>query len=330
MKKTLPDPIELAQSLIAGDRNALSRAITLTESRRKDHRLLAEQVMEACLPHSGKSIRIGITGVPGVGKSTFIEAFGNYLIDAHGKRPAVLAVDPSSQRSGGSILGDKTRMNLLSGRKEAFIRPSPSAGALGGVAEKSRETLLLCEAAGYDVILVETVGVGQSETEVHDMVDFFLLLMLPGAGDELQGIKRGIMEMADAILINKSEGDNAARATQAKRAYKSALHLFPPTASSWVPQVENISALQEEGIDKAWKIIEKYMNQIGESDFFAAKRKQQAIDWMYRSIDEYLRITFTNNEEVKTLLEDFKQQVIDGRIGPSKAARLILEKGGFS
>ena len=248
---------KIIQQLISGDRTALGRAITLVESTLPEHQVQAQEILSTCLTHSGKSIRIGVTGVPGVGKSTFIEALGKHLTFL-GKRVAVLAIDPSSERAGGSILGDKTRMNELAIDEMAFIRPSPTAGSLGGVARKTRESILLCEAAGYEIILIETVGVGQSEVAVHSMVDFFLLLMLAGAGDELQGIKRGIMEMADAIAITKADEDNIQNAKNARMEYKRALHLFPPTDNGWTPKVETCSSLNKDNIDSIWNIIEEH------------------------------------------------------------------------
>ena len=262
------------QGILSGNRVILSKAITLIESSKKEHQELAQEIIEKCLPHSGKSFRLGITGVPGVGKSTFIEAIGMYLI-GQGKKIAVLAIDPSSQRSKGSILGDKTRMEDLANNPNAFIRPSASAGSLGGVARKTKETIILCEAAGFDTIFVETVGVGQSETAVASMVDFFLLLMLAGAGDELQGIKRGIMEMADMILINKAEGDNLQKAKLARTQYENALHLFPPAPSGWTPLVETCSALHHQGMETVWKMIEDYLKLVENNGYFDKNRNNK-------------------------------------------------------
>ena len=256
-REKLPSTEEWVKGIVSGNRSLLSQGITLIESRRSEDQQRARELINGCLPHSGKAFRIGITGVPGVGKSTFIEALGKHLTK-QGHKLGILAIDPSSERTGGSILGDKTRMNDLAAHPQVFIRPSPSAGSLGGVARKTRESMVLFEAAGYDVIIVETVGVGQSETAVHSMVDFFLLLMLAGAGDELQGIKRGIMEMADAILITKADGDNYDAARLARRQYKNALHLFPLAASKWTPQVELISALEKQGLEKAWQVMDEY------------------------------------------------------------------------
>src|SRR6056297_2832095 len=258
---------QYVDGILNGDRTMLGQAITLIESSRLEHMELAQQIIERCLPYAGKSLRIGITGVPGVGKSTFIEALGTQITTS-GHKLAVLAVDPTSERTGGSILGDKTRMEKLAADPRAFIRPSPSGDSLGGVARKTRETIILCEAAGFDTLFIETVGVGQSETSVHSMVDFFLLLMLAGAGDELQGIKRGIMEMADAIIINKAEGDNRQKSLLAKREYENALHLFPPAESGWTPVVRTCSALEKQGIDKVWETIYEYLNFIKNNDYF--------------------------------------------------------------
>src|SRR5210317_1317711 len=272
------------EPLLSGNRRALAKAITLVESKLERHREQAQGILEQVLPHSGNSIRIGITGVPGVGKSTFIEAFGLYLIE-QGKRVAVLAVDPSSPIAGGSILGDKTRMEELSRREEAFIRPSPSQGSLGGVAQKTRETMLLCEAAGYDVIIVETVGVGQSEYQVAAMVDFFMVLMLPNAGDELQGIKKGIMELADALVINKADGDSVNLAKQTQSHYQSALHLLTPQ-SFWQPSVLQCSALHSQGIAEVWQMISDHTSQAVAGGHFDAKRQAQNRQWMQALIQE--------------------------------------------
>jgi LAO/AO transport system kinase len=275
---------EYVNGILEGNVTILSRAVTMVESSLPEHQKIAQQIIERCLPHSGKSIRLGITGVPGAGKSTFIESMGMHIIRNGGKL-AVLAIDPSSERSKGSILGDKTRMEKLSGEKDAYIRPSPSAGSLGGVARKTRETIILCEAAGFDTIFIETVGVGQSETAVHSMVDFFLLLMLAGAGDELQGIKRGIMEMADAITINKADGQNVERAKLAQAEYRSALHLFPPTNSGWTPEVKTCSSLYHQDVDKIWDMILEYVKLTKENGYFESNRRSQAKYWMYESIN---------------------------------------------
>lgn len=308
-----------------GDRSILSRAITLIESNLPAHRNLAQDIIEQCLPHSGKSIRIGITGVPGVGKSTFIEAFGVYVTQKLGKKLAVLAIDPSSQRTKGSILGDKTRMETLTNDEMAFIRPSPSAGSLGGVAQKTRESIILCEAAGYEVILVETVGVGQSETAVHGMVDFFLLLMLAGAGDELQGIKRGIMEMADTILINKADGDNKAKAELARREYANALHLFPPTESCWVPKTQTCSAYTKTGIPEVWGTLQEYLELTKSNGYFSKKRKEQNQLILQASIEHDLKQNFAQNEQVKSLIESIENKIDHDEISAYKAAEILLE-----
>ena len=301
----------------------LSKSITLVESALEKHQELAHEIIDACLPHSGNSLRIGITGVPGVGKSTFIETFGTHLL-SQGKRVAVLAVDPSSEQSKGSILGDKTRMNELARDPHAFVRPSPAAGSLGGVARKTRESIILCEAAGYDTIIIETVGVGQSETAVHSMVDFFLLLMLAGAGDELQGIKRGIIEMADALVINKADGKNEAAAQAAKAAYRRALHLFPPRPDGWIPQVTSCSAQFGKGIDTVQELIENHAQQLKDNGFFETNRKKQAKYWMHETIQESLYQHFYNDPEVASQLKILEEQVINARISPFKAAQALI------
>ncbi len=302
----------------------LSQAITLIESKLPEQQKKAEQIIEACLPHSGNSIRIGITGVPGVGKSSFIETFGLNLIKQNNKI-AVLAIDPSSELSKGSILGDKTRMEKLSAKNEAFIRPSPTAGSLGGVAKKTRETIILCEAAGFNVILIETVGVGQSEIAVKSMVDFFLLLMLSGAGDELQGIKRGIMEMADLIAITKADGNNKEKAELAKTQYKNALHLFPKTKSDWIPDVLTCSALTNFNITKINETINKYINLTKTNNYFYENRKNQAKYWMYESINNTLKNIFYNNDKIKTELKKLENKLINNKISPFKAADILIE-----
>jgi len=309
--------------ILANDRTILSMAITLIESNLPEHRKTAQDIIEQCLPHSGKSVRIGITGVPGVGKSTFIEAFGTHITRKLGKKLAVLAIDPSSQRTKGSILGDKTRMEKLTNDPNAFIRPSPSAGSLGGVAQKTRESIILCEAAGFEVILIETVGVGQSETAVHSMVDIFLLLMLAGAGDELQGIKRGIMEMADAILINKADGDNKQRAELARREYANALHLFPPTESGWIPQTQTCSAYTGDGISNVWNIVEDYLTQT--KDYFSIKRNRQNLQILQDSIELYLQLHFQQDEEIKTMKKQVEEQITRQEISPYKGAEELLQ-----
>ncbi len=308
-----------------GDRAILSRAITLIESSLSAHRELAQEIIKLCLPRSGNSIRIGVTGVPGVGKSTFIEAFGIHITQHLKKRLAVLAIDPSSQRTKGSILGDKTRMETLTNDEFAFIRPSPSAGSLGGVAQKTRESIVLCEAAGYEVILVETVGVGQSETAVHGMVDFFLLLMLAGAGDELQGIKRGIMEMADAILINKADGDNKDKAELARREYANALHLFPPTESGWIPQTQTCSAYAKTGISEVWGTLEEYIQLTKENGYFEQKRKEQNHLILEATIERNLKQNFAQNKQVKELIGRIENSIQNDEISAYKGAEILLE-----
>jgi LAO/AO transport system kinase len=314
---------EYTEGIRAGDRSMLSQAITLTESSRPDHQSMSEEILEQCLPYTGQSVRIGITGVPGVGKSTFIEALGKNLTE-QGESIAVLTVDPSSSRSRGSILGDKTRMPFLSSHPDSYVRPSPASGTLGGVAGKTRETMLLCEAAGFSTIFVETVGVGQSETAVQSMTDFFLLLMLPGAGDELQGIKRGIMEMADLIAINKAEKENQQAAKQAKLEYKNALSLFPPHPSGWKPPVLTCSALENEGIREIWQQIENYFEIVRKSGFFEKNRKEQAVYWMHETIENRLRQSFYQHPHVRNKISEIEQNVAAGKITPVKAAGELL------
>jgi LAO/AO transport system kinase len=315
---------EYVQGILDGNRTMLGQAITMIESSLAEHTEMAREIIEKCIPYSGQSIRIGITGVPGVGKSTFIEALGSQITDSNQKL-AVLAVDPTSERSGGSILGDKTRMEKLAATENAFIRPSPSGESLGGVARKTRETVILCEAAGFDTIFIETVGVGQSETSVHSMVDFFLLLMLAGAGDELQGIKRGIMEMADAIAITKADGNNREKSKLAKREYENALHLFPPAESGWTPRVLTCSALNDEGIDDVWGTIRQYVKFTQENGFFEAQRNNQAKYWMYETINQILKDNFYKNEEVKGELMQFENKVLEGEMSSFYAARKLLD-----
>ncbi|OKL39237.1 methylmalonyl Co-A mutase-associated GTPase MeaB [Pontibacter flavimaris] len=318
-------PEKYVEGILAGDRVMLSRAITLVESRLPSDLELAQEVVSQVLPHAGNSIRIGITGVPGVGKSTFIEAFGNYLIKEQGRKLAVLAIDPTSQRSGGSILGDKTRMDSLATNPQAFIRPSPAGKSLGGVSRSTRESIILCEAAGFDAIFVETVGVGQSETAVHAMVDFFLLLMLAGAGDELQGIKRGIMEMADAIAITKADGENVAKAKGARAEYQSALHLYPLGASGWSPKVSTCSALENTGLDTIWQTISDYLKLTKGNGFFEKKRHDQNLQWMYEAIRQGLEDSFFAQEQVKQQLPDIAQQVKNGQKSAFAAAAELLK-----
>ena len=323
-RQALPSPGEMVEGILKGDVTMLSRAVTLVESLVPAHQTLAQEVIEKCLPHSGRSRRIGITGVPGAGKSTSIDVFGLHVLKRGGKL-AVLAIDPSSERTKGSILGDKTRMEKLSVHPDAFIRPSPSAGSLGGVARKTRETIVLCEAAGYDNIFVETVGVGQSETAVHSMVDFFLLIQLAGTGDELQGIKRGIMEMADGIVINKADGDNVDRARLAQAQFRSALHLFPPTMSGWIPEVLCYSGYYNLGIAEVWEMIDRYFKFVKDNGYFERKRQEQARYWMYETINEQLRNHFYSNPEVERLLIEKENRVLSNVQSSFTAARDVLD-----
>ncbi len=318
------DPKVLSAGILNHDRAALAQAITLVESTNADHVQLATEVIHACLPHAGRSLRIGITGVPGVGKSTFIDVFGTYLIGL-GKKVAVLAIDPSSPLSKGSILGDKTRMDQLAADPNAFIRPSPSSETLGGVARKTRETIILCEAAGFDTILIETVGVGQSETAVHSMTDFFLLLMLAGAGDQLQGIKRGIMEMCDAMLITKADGENIKPANFAKAEYTSALHLFPSKENGWMPRVEVCSALERRGFSETWQMILDYQKWMNERGLIAIKRHQQDVFWMHETIREKLISDFYQTPENKKRILEIEKDLIAGKITAFEAARMIVD-----
>ena len=323
-RRPLPTPGELVEGILRGDVTMLSRAVTLVESLNSDHQVVAQEVIEKCLPHSGNSRRIGITGVPGAGKSTSIDVFGLHVLRGGGKL-AVLAIDPSSERTKGSILGDKTRMEKLAVHPDAFIRPSPSAGSLGGVARKTRETIILCEAAGFNNIFVETVGVGQSETAVHSMVDFFLLIQLAGTGDELQGIKLGIMEMADGIVINKADGDNIPRAQLAQAQFRNALHLFPPTASGWVPEVLTYSGYYEIGIPEVWDMIDRYFAFAKANGYFEKRRLEQSRYWMYESIDEALRSRFYNDPDIREMLADNERRVLDNRLSSFIAARNVLD-----
>jgi len=316
---------EYVAGIRGGNISILGQAVTLVESSLPSDQAIAQKVIEACLPYSGNSIRVGITGVPGAGKSTFIEALGTQLCKK-GSHLAVLAIDPSSERSKGSILGDKTRMNELSTAANAFIRPSPSAGSLGGVARKTRETIVLCEAAGFDTILVETVGVGQSETAAHSMVDFFLLLQVTGTGDELQGIKRGIMEMADGIAINKCDGNNIERARAARVSFKNALALFPPTESGWKPYAETCSSIDNTGIDEVWKMITDYIAFTQKSGYFDYKRSQQAKYWMYETIHQSLLDSFYHNTEIEQLIPQYEQRILNNEISSFIAAHELLNK----
>ena len=323
-RKPLPNASELVEGILKGDVTVLSRAVTLVESLVADHQSIAQEVIEKCLPHSGNSRRIGITGVPGAGKSTSIDVFGLHVLRDGGKL-AVLAIDPSSERTKGSILGDKTRMEKLAVHPSAFIRPSPSAGSLGGVARKTRETIVLCEAAGYNNIFVETVGVGQSETAVHSMVDFFLLIQLAGTGDELQGIKRGIMEMADGIVINKADGDNIDRARLAQAQFRSALHLFPPTASGWSPEVLTYSGYFDLGIAEVWDMIDRYFEFVKSNGYFDRRRSEQARYWMYETINEQLRAHFYNDPEIAARLRAEEADVLANRRSSFVAAKDVLD-----
>lgn len=318
----------LATRIRAGDRATLARAITLIESKRDDHRKQAHQLVQELLPQTGKAIRIGITGSPGVGKSTTIDALGSYLTEK-GHKVAVLAVDPSSTRTGGSILGDKTRMARLSADDNAFIRPSPSSGTLGGVAAKTRETMLLCEAAGYDVILVETVGIGQSETTVAGMTDFFLVLMLPGAGDELQGIKKGVVELADMIAVNKADGDNIKRAKQAAAEYQAALHILKPATEHWSPPVVTYSALTGDGLSMIWQTVCDYRDKMSASGELMAKRKQQQVTWMWSMLEERLFAKLHADPELKKRLPQLEKAVAAGKLSPMLAMEEIANAMGL-
>ena len=317
-------PEKISAGVLGRDRTLLARAITLVESARPLHQEQAQAVLHAILPASGGAHRIGITGVPGVGKSTFIDAFGTMLTTT-GHRVAVLAVDPSSSRTGGSILGDKTRMPRLAVDPAAFVRPSPSSGALGGVARMTRETILLCEAAGYDVVLVETVGVGQSETMVADMVDVFLVLALPGAGDELQGIKKGVLELADMIAVNKADGENEGRARLAARDYSSALRLMQPSSPTWNPPVVTCSALHETGLDTLWAQIELHRTKLSESGELDDKRRQQQVDWMWASVDDRLLSQLHHAPGVRRLAPRLEREVREGSLTATLAAQRILD-----
>ncbi|MCD7898499.1 MAG: methylmalonyl Co-A mutase-associated GTPase MeaB [Bacteroides sp.] len=315
---------EFVEGILKGDITILSQAVTLVESMKPEHQAIAQEVIEKCLPSSGNSIRIGISGVPGAGKSTSIDVFGLHVLDQGGKL-AVLAIDPSSERSKGSILGDKTRMERLSIHPDSFIRPSPAAGSLGGVARKTRETIILCEAAGFNKIFVETVGVGQSETAVHSMVDFFLLIQLAGTGDELQGIKRGIMEMADGIVINKSDGSNIEKAKLAATQFRNALHLFPAPESGWTPQVLTYSGFYNLGVKEIWDMIYDYMDFVKENGYFQYRRNEQSKYWMYESINEQLKDSFYNNEKIQSLLQQKEQQVLNADLTSFVAAKSLLD-----
>lgn len=317
------DPQTLAKGVLSGDRRSLARAITLIESTRPDHREAAEALLHDLLPHTGNSVRVGITGVPGAGKSTFIEAFGLHVVD-RGHRLAVLAVDPSSPRSGGSILGDKTRMEELSRDVRAFIRPSPSGCTLGGVARRTREAMLVCEAAGFDVIVIETVGVGQSETAVADMVDMFLLVLVPGGGDELQGIKKGIVELADAIVVNKADGDLAVAAQRAARDYKNALHLLTPASAAWTVPVLTCSALERAGVGDVWETVNRYKDAMAAAGLFGRRRSEQAHAWMWNEVSETLLAALREDARVGLLLPEMEHRVAAGELAPAAAARALV------
>lgn len=328
-RKSRLSAAEYTEGIRTGNQLVLSRAITLVESQLDSDRELAQEVIRVLLPHTGNSVRVGITGVPGVGKSTFIEALGKHLTSL-GKRVAVLAVDPSSQRSKGSILGDKTRMETLSLDPLAYIRPSPAGDSLGGVGRKTRETTLLCEAAGFEIILIETVGVGQSETAVRGMVDFFLLLVLAGAGDELQGMKRGIVEMADALVVTKADGDNVQRAAIARAEYQNALHLFPPAETGWQPAVLTGSALENRGIPELWQLIEQHRAVLRDNGYFDVNRQNQQLDWMHQTIQHALRTHFYVHPSVKSALVSLEADVKAGQIPATGAAFQLLTLYGLA
>ena len=322
-KRTLSTD-EYVEGILAGNITTLSQAITLVESANPAHYAQAQEIIERCLPHAGHSVRIGITGVPGAGKSTFIEAVGNMVTSLRHKL-AVLAIDPSSERSGGSILGDKTRMESICHNPDVFIRPSPSAGSLGGVARKTRETIVLCEAAGFDVIFIETVGVGQSETAVHSMVDMFMLLQISGAGDELQGIKRGIMEMADTMVITKADGENVRKAELARTQFQGALRLFPLPESGWRPKVYTCSAVAGTGLEEVWKGVEEFLDHIHANGYFQHNRNRQNKYWMYETINEALRGSFYRDPAVEARIGEYEKRVLEDRISSFVAAKELLE-----
>lgn len=328
MRRPLPDIAELEEQILAGSIAHLSRAITLVESELPTHRDLAYTLLGRLMPHAGGAKRIGITGAPGAGKSTFIEAFGLHLAEDLGLKLAVLAIDPSSQRTGGAILGDKTRMEYLSRHPRAYIRPSAASTYLGGTHRKTREAMLLCEAAGFEVVVVETVGVGQSETAVSEMVDFFLLLMLAGAGDELQGIKRGIMEMADAILITKADGDNVQAAQRARLEYQNALHLFPPAPSGWTPQVRTCSALTALGLEDAWALIGNYYTTVQDNGYLQHHRQQQLRNWFRSGLDEEILRLYYTNSDFCSRMELLEADVLAHRLHPLQAALQLLQQYG--
>ena len=323
-----PDLIRLVRGIRAGERALLARAITLIESKRADHQKAARQLVQALLPSTGRAVRVGITGAPGVGKSTTIDALGSHLTQ-HGHKVAVLAVDPSSARTGGSILADKTRMARLAADDNAFIRPSPAAGTLGGVAAKTRETMLVCEAAGYDAILVETVGIGQSETAVADMTDFFLALMLPGAGDELQGLKKGLVELADMIAINKADGDNIPRAKAAAAEYRAALHILTPRSPSWAPPVVTYSALTDDGIAGLWAQVIAHRDKLAASGELDARRREQQVKWMWTMLEDFLRGRIGSDPKLRAKLPQLEAAVAAGELSPARAVDEIVAAMGM-
>ncbi len=323
---TMPEDVTyFIEGVLNGDRRILARTITLIESTLPAHRALARDIVDRLVPHAGKAVRLGITGVPGVGKSTFIESFGTMLIE-DGHKVAVLAVDPSSKRSGGSILADKTRMEKLAVEENAFIRPSPSSGTLGGVARKTRESMLVCEAAGFDVMIIETVGVGQSETTVASMVDFFLVLMIAGAGDELQGMKKGVLELADALAINKADGDNVKKAERARKEYENALHYLRPATPTWTPPVLTCSAKDDSrpGIRKIWETVLDHRQKLSATSELEEKRRRQAVDWMWDLINEGLQDRFQADPSVRRRLKELERAVADGETAPTAAAVQLL------
>ncbi len=324
-KRHLMTSGEYVEGIVKGNITVLSQAVTLIESVRPEHEAIAQEVIEKCLPYSGRSVRIGISGVPGAGKSTSIDVFGIHVLERGGKL-AVLAIDPSSERSKGSILGDKTRMEKLAVHPNSFIRPSPTAGSLGGVARKTRETIVLCEAAGFDKIFIETVGVGQSETAVHSMVDFFLLIQLAGTGDELQGIKRGIMEMADGIIINKADGNNIDKANLAATQFRNALHLFPTPESGWTPKVLTYSGFYGIGIKEIWDMVDEYIAFVKENGYFDYRRNEQSKYWMYETINEHLRGSFYHNNTIAEMLQQKESDVLDGKLTSFVAAKQLLDE----
>jgi LAO/AO transport system kinase len=328
-RRELPDIEQLARGVGAGDRAVLARAITLIESKRADHHKAARALVQELLPHTGRAMRVGITGAPGVGKSTTIDVLGTWLT-GRGHRVAVLAVDPSSERTGGSILADKTRMARLAVDDNAFIRPSPAAGTLGGVAAKTRESMLACEAAGFDVILVETVGIGQSETAVADLTDFFLALMLPGAGDELQGLKKGLVELADMIAVNKADGDNLARAKGAAADYRAALHILTPRSPNWTPPVMTYSALTGDGVAELWAQVTAHRDKLTATGELAARRRAQQVKWMWTMLDEFWRARITSEAKLRAKLPRIEAAVAAGELSPASAVDELVAALGMA